>query len=610
MRVGLKAKFFLFSLSLIGLALLVAYFYARVELSKEAREQILADLVVRTHLVANRVEGSDMARQPQPRWDSLADELGLIAGCRVTFVAPDGHVLGDSMVAPGSLSELENHRNRPEVEQAFGGKVGRTTRESSTTGQKMLYVARAVNVPGTQRMVVRLAIPITSVDRTLATLGRSLVVSGIVALCISLGFAFIALQWAWRDVRVLTRVAAQMEEGDLSARVHLTSPGEVTELGHVLNRLARNLSGAMASLRGERDLMSGVLSSMEEGALFLDENRRVVFVNSALRTMLLLDGPQVGKSLVQVFRHAELSEMLDMMYEDEESEDEFEQDHPQESLQSRVQGEIQITGLKPRRLMVRAQRLEGDQKGTVVIFLDVTETRRLENLRREFVANVSHELRTPVTSIRSAAETLTIALDANPEMVPRFVDIIDRNAARLQTLVEDVLDLSRIESRQFRMTLRGVNLRGRFDHALRLIEERAQKREVQIEVELLDEDIEARADARGLDHVVTNLIDNAVKYAGVGATVIVRAFQQEQQVVIEIADNGAGIDSKHLPRLFERFYRVDAGRSRDLGGTGLGLAIVKHLVESMAGTIQVESEVGVGTTFRITLPAPMRDADA
>jgi two-component system phosphate regulon sensor histidine kinase PhoR len=235
------------------------------------------------------------------------------------------------------------------------------------------------------------------------------------------------------------------------------------------------------------------------------------------------------------------------------------------------------------------------------VFVDVTEMRRLESMRRDFVANVSHELRTPVTAIRSAAETLQTGRPDDPAMLDLFVGIIERNAARLQDLVEDVLDLSRIESRELRLSFEPLELGAVYGQVLSLFKERADRKGIDLVNEASDLLLRVRADRRALEHVLTNLVDNAVKYCGKGVCVRMGAVEQGGNVLLFVADDGPGIEARHLPRIFERFYRVDAGRSRELGGTGLGLSIVKHLVEAMGGSVQVESSPGEGTTFSFTL---------
>jgi two-component system phosphate regulon sensor histidine kinase PhoR len=300
--------------------------------------------------------------------------------------------------------------------------------------------------------------------------------------------------------------------------------------------------------------------------------------------MLLVGPDSVGKTVLEVVRHAELKELLDQ---------------GRRSL-SPVTREIDFGTLQPRRLLVRAAQLPGDQAGLLAVFVDVTEVRRLESLRREFVANVSHELRTPVTAVRSAAETLQNAAADDPVAARAFIGIIERNAERLHDLVEDLLDLSRIESRGLKLNIEALDVDRVYDQVLSLFSERAAKRGTVLENEAQEDLPRVLADRRALEHVLTNLVDNAVKYCP-NATIRLRAVAHEQSVELLVEDNGPGIEARHLPRLFERFYRVDAGRSRDIGGTGLGLSIVKHMVEAMGGSVHVESKPGVGTRFGVVL---------
>jgi two-component system phosphate regulon sensor histidine kinase PhoR len=314
-------------------------------------------------------------------------------------------------------------------------------------------------------------------------------------------------------------------------------------------------------------------------------------VNPALRSMLLLGPETIGRPLLDVVRNADLAELFE------------------EGSERPASGEIELGGLKPRRVLVRAAPLADGARTRFAVFVDVTDIRRLETVRRDFVANVSHELRTPVTSVLSAAETLTDALTRDPEASARFVDIIRRNAERLQRLIEDLLDLSRIESKELRLHPEAIELNPFITHALSLSRGRAEERGVRVAAEVEPGCPTVTADRRALEQVLTNLIDNAIKYCP-GAAVTVRARSADGdagvkpgRVEIDVKDTGPGIEAKHLPRLFERFYRVDAGRSREMGGTGLGLSIVKHLVDAMGGDVRVTSEIGAGSTFTISLPS-------
>ncbi|NLE87490.1 MAG: PAS domain-containing protein [Myxococcales bacterium] len=582
-RLGIRAKLFLIALGLITLSVFVAYASARAEIEQDALARIRGDLTVRARLVATRASVAPHAADDLAAWDALADELGEESGGRVTFIDADGRVVGDSLVPLERLGDVENHGLRPEVVDAMGGRDRQSQRFSTTTDRHMIYAA--VPVPGARIAVARVGLAQADIETAVRPMRQALIISAGLALTVAMIVASLAVQVASRKAQVLMNAARRMAAGDLDMRTRLVGDDEFAELGSALDQLARSLSKTLKDLSEERDRLSGILESMQEGVLFLDEEGRVALFNPALREMLLLHGDEVGQTLLSAVRSSELKELIDKVQSGEPS-----------------TAEINVSGLKPRQLLVRAARMDGNQRGVLAVFVDVTETRRLENIRREFVANVSHELRTPVTSIRSATETLQAAVETRPDMAPRFIEIIDRNAARLHELVEDLLDLSRIESRQFRLSLESIPPAELFEQVVELFSERAERRRVGLVWDVAEGTGLVLGDRRALERVLTNLVDNAVKYAGEGKTVSLRAEQRRDWMALVVSDDGPGIEERHLQRLFERFYRVDAGRSRELGGTGLGLSIVKHLVDSMGGRVRVDSSVGVGTTFTVLLP--------
>jgi two-component system phosphate regulon sensor histidine kinase PhoR len=353
--------------------------------------------------------------------------------------------------------------------------------------------------------------------------------------------------------------------------------------------MAGNLASTLTALRTERDLLGVILESMQEGVLVLDQEGRMLLVNPALRATFSLRPDAEGRAALELIRNAELQSILERARKGPGS----------------VTGEIEITGPKPRRLLVHAASLPAlntRPQGTLAVFVDVSEIRRLETLRKDFVANVSHELRTPITAVRSAVDTLRVTLERDPGASDRFVDIIDRNAQRLGALVEDLLDLSRIESKEYRPDAAPVSLRAVSEQVVSLLRPRIEEKFFDVGNEIPVDLPPARADRKAVEQVFTNLLDNAIKYCGPGTIVYLRAQRTGNTLRVEIADAGPGIEPRHLPRIFERFYRVDSGRSRDMGGTGLGLSIVKHLVEAMNGTIGVDSIPGRGATFWFTLP--------
>jgi two-component system phosphate regulon sensor histidine kinase PhoR len=385
----------------------------------------------------------------------------------------------------------------------------------------------------------------------------------------------------------LTRAARRLAAGDLGVRIRSLARDEIGELSRTLDQLSVSLSQSLSELRDDRDLLGRILESMREGVLVMDGEHRILLANASLKETLLLDSDVVGRTAIEVIRNADLQALVDRAMLSEQAE----------------LGEIEIAGMTPRRMQVHASRLSGEPRALLLVLFDVTEMRRLETIRRDFVANVSHELRTPITSIRSSAETLRIAIDNDPKAAAEFLEMIERNARRLGELVNDLLDLSRIEAREYHPLARSVELPPLCVKVIAAFADRAQSRHLKFKTEFPSVPPVAIADPNAVERVLTNLVDNALKYCTEGTTVTLRVEARAKKVILQVMDSGPGIEAKHLPRLFERFYRVDPGRSRDMGGTGLGLSIVKHLVEIMGGDVEVSSEPGKGSTFTVTLPA-------
>ena len=587
MRLGIRGKLFAGCFGLIILSLLAGEIYLRPALEADLLERIRGDLLVRLALIErDAAKQTDMNRAG---WDALANELAPRARGRVTFIDAAGTVIGDSEVALGDLERVENHRDRPEVAAALAGRTQSSMRFSATIQKRLMYAAIPMSLPGGGRGVARLAVPIDEVAASVAAVRHIMWASLLIALLVALVTSSTVAQVLSRAMRRMTDVARRMAGGDLTVRVRPTGDDETAELGRALDLMATNLAATLTALRGERDLLGLILQSMREGVLVLDHDGRMLLVNPALRGTLGIPADAEGRAALELIRNAELPSILARA----------------QAASGPISGEIETTGPRARRLLVHAAPLpvvNGKHQGLLAVFVDVTETRRLETLRKDFVANVSHELRTPITAVRSAVDTLRLTLAGDPTASERFVDIIDRNAQRLGSLVEDLLDLSRLESKDYRPEAMPVPLRTVADQALTLLRARIEEKKVDVGNEIDAELPPARADRRAVEQVFTNLLDNAVKYCPAGASVRLRAQKTERGLRVEIADTGPGIEPRHLPRLFERFYRVDSGRSRDMGGTGLGLSIVKHLVETMGGAIGVESTPGRGSTFWFVLP--------
>ena len=581
MKLGIRGKLFFTSLGVIVVSVVVAYAYSSTRLERELTDRIRAELIVRAELVALGAGSSYALWQDTASWHALSRTLGQRANADVALLRRDGTLLGDSR---GIKEDPVSLGDRPEVRQALAT-AGKAPGYASVVDGHTLVVAVPFSRDDEVAGVARVALPLTELDVARAELGKTLGIATLLALAAAIIVSTLAAELASRTARSLTEVARRMADGDLSTRARQTGDDEFGELGRALDQLAKNLSRSLRELLEERDRLGGILNSMQEGVLLLDPKGHINVLNPSLREMLLLNADSVGKTVLEVVRHSELKELLDL---------------GRRSLEP-VTREIEFGTLKPRRLLVRVAQLPGEQAGLLAVFVDVTEVRRLESMRREFVANVSHELRTPVTAVRSATETLQNAASNDPVAAQAFIGIIERNAERLHDLVEDLLDLSRIESRGLKLNMEPLELDAFYEHVLSLFGERAAKRGLVVVQDVREDFPRVLADRRALEHVLTNLVDNAVKYCPAGTRIRLSATVNGRVVELLVEDNGPGIEARHLPRLFERFYRVDAGRSRDLGGTGLGLSIVKHLVEAMGGSVRVDSTPGVGTKFGVSL---------
>ena len=584
MTLGIRGRLFLISLALIAISLVASEIYLTRTLHAQLVERIRADLLLRARLVAQRVAAAAAPIENTAVYDALADEMAGAAGARVTLVRKDGAVAGDSEVELAALTRAENHGGRPEIIDALSTGEGASVRFSTTTNRRLMYVAVPVVRNGETIATARLAMPLDEIDQTMTNLHKTLAGAGLLALLVAAALSWLAAQLTSRRLREFTDIARHMAAGSLSARTRASGRDEIAALGTALDQLAASLSRTLDSLRGERDLLTGILSSMSEGVLVVGDDRRIVLTNPALRAMLLTGPDPVGKNVLHVIRNADLIALL---------EDAAQGVAPEM--------ELDLTGLLPRRVLVRAITLSAQPGAVLAVFVDLTELRRLESVRRDFVANASHELRSPLTSVRAAAETLAAVKD-DPEAAARFIESIRRNAERLENLVTDMLELSRIESRELRLQIEPVDLHAAAKRVVSQHAHRAKLKNMDL-TNAVAGTLMLRADRRALEHVLENLVDNALKYCPEGASVRVDAAPADGLIRVAVADTGAGIAPEHLPRLFERFYRVDPGRSRELGGTGLGLAIVKHLVEAMGGTVAAESRLGVGSVFSFTLKA-------
>jgi two-component system phosphate regulon sensor histidine kinase PhoR len=506
--------------------------------------------------------------------DSLADVVGAALGKRVTLVNAEGVVTGDSEFDDAALTSLQNHLSRPEVADALTSGIGSSSRPSPSTGEQELYVAVAVPTLG----VARVSLPTARIDAVTGDARRDIYGASLLALAAALIIAFFFSRSVSRPVEELRDVAQAIAHGDLARRPVLKAPGEVGELASALRVLADQLSSRLRALEDDETLLVQLTESLNEGVIAVDANRMVVRINETARRLLGSRAP-LPFPVDDLPRDVALRDALGDAFGGETTEG----------------VEIIISG---RTLNIAARPLTGG--GAVLALFDLTRVRRLEAVRRDFVANVSHELRTPLTIVGGFAETL-VEEDVPSDARRGFAERILNNTRRMQRIVDDLLDLSRIESGGWVPNPEFIELRDVATDVFAAARDIADSKGLQLKAEFPANVQRVYADATALRQIVGNLVDNAVRHTAAGH---IELFSEvhERGVVVGVRDSGVGIPAEHLPRIFERFYRVDPGRSRDEGGTGLGLAIVKHLVEAHGGRLRAHSEVGHGTTISALFP--------
>ena len=506
--------------------------------------------------------------------DSLADRVGAALGRRVTLVDSNGVVLGDSEFDGEGLANLQNHLTRPEIARALVADIGSSARPSPSTGDEELYVA--VRVVG--RGVARVSIPTQSLEDVTDAARVDVLRASLLALLGALVIAFFFSRSVSRPVEELRDVAQALADGDLERRPTLRAPGEVGDLAVALRELAEQLSARLRALENDETLLVQLTESLNEGVIAVDTSRRVVRINETARRLLGMRAP-LPFPVDDLPRDVALRDALSAAFTGETTEG----------------AELIISG---RTLNITARPLTGG--GAVLALFDLTRVRRLEAVRRDFVANVSHELRTPLTIVGGFAETL-VEEDVPDDARRQFAERILGNTRRMQRIVDDLLDLSRIESGGWVPNPTGVDLVAMVQEVFLAAREPAARKGLALHAEIPAEQAVVFADATALRQVVGNLVDNAVRHTA-GGSVTVFAAPHERGCIVGVRDTGTGIGPEHLPRIFERFYRVDPGRAREEGGTGLGLAIVKHLVEAHGGRVRAESELGRGTTITALFP--------
>jgi len=508
-------------------------------------------------------------------------------GARVTVVASDGTVLADSAADP---AKMENHANRPEVQAAIASGAGKDVRQSATLGRALVYRAYRFEPPSGSPVVIRFALPLAQVNESIVEFRRRLLLASLAMLVLGGAASLIYSRGFSARIERLKDFSHRVASGDFQPLPSDDTEDELTDLARALNETAAHLNRTIRTLTGERNQSSAILRSMIEGVAVIDSKERVVFCNRAFAEILNIDAARCeGRSLVELVRQADLLDLARRALTSADS----------------LQGSLIIGTVMPRSFAVTAtpvKALEPAANGAVIVLHDITELRRLERVRQDFVANVSHEFKTPLTAIQGFAETLLGGALEDEKNNRRFLAIIRDHAARLGRLTDDLLKLARIEAGKLEVQYQPVSVAELVEGCAATTLFKASRRNIALNLSYPPELPAIRGDAGLLREVLQNLLDNAVQYTSPGGRVDLSAATRDHEAVITVADTGIGIPLADQERIFERFYRVDAARSREVGGTGLGLSIAKHIVEAHGGRLWVESTVGAGSQFHFSIP--------
>jgi two-component system phosphate regulon sensor histidine kinase PhoR len=518
----------------------------------------------------------------------LSHDLAKKTGLRITVIDPTGVVIGESDKPESEIKNIENHLQRPEVQQALHEDIGSASRHSDTIGVDLLYVAVPVR---DDKLVgiVRVALPLVAIQHTTARVLHTVAVASVLVALATAPILYWLSRRATRPILQMREVAGRMARGDFTERAPTKVSGELGDLADALNDMSSQLAARIRELSEEKADLGAILAGMTEGVLVVRPDGRIRLTNQALRSPFAISEEAVGKTVLEAFRNVPLHELVS------------------EVIQEGDVAARELTFLTPNEhaYELSATRLQNDQgvlTGVIVVFHDITRMRQFENTRKEFVANVSHELRTPLSIIKGYVETLLDEQPPDEETSRQFLQTIQRHSRRLEALIADLLSISALESQQARLNFEPVAMSAAAQSVVDELARQAFEKFVAVSVEIPEQLPAVRADAQRLHQVLFNLLDNAIKYTPSGGHVTIRAEEKNGCIETTVADDGPGIAPEHLPHVFERFYRVDKARSRELGGTGLGLSIVKHIVQSHTGRVWAESELEKGSTFYFTLP--------
>ncbi len=557
--------------------------------SRWQKEQLTEQLLLRLKSTAVSLEDitrTSLLSKDFQHMQEVIQGIKTKTATRITVVALDGAVYADTHKPP---QEMESHANREELVNAIKNKEGHSIRHSDTLDISMLYYAFRIEHQGQTLGCIRCALSTSQMETQITNIQTRIVKLVFVVVALGLGVTGLVVFRMTRPVVRLIEEARELTTAQLGQTITYGFDDEISELGRLLNELSRALADRMAQLEQNHHELLTVLEGMDEGVIAVDENERIRFANEAVCEMFDLDLERdQGRPIWEVIRNQTVETIISQARKTNEH----------------FRGEMELLGPPARYLALNASSIpteDEDNFGVIIVVHDITEVRRLETMRRDFVANVSHELKTPLASIQAYAETLIDGAIDDQDNNRTFLGRIVEQSERLHLLIQDLLSIARLESNTQTNEYTIVNVAEVLERCIKYHQPRAGKKQIKLEVQAPNE-VMVFAETEGIRQILDNLVDNAIKYTPEGGQVKIGIEVQNKQVILKVQDSGIGISEDHLLRIFERFYRVDNARSRELGGTGLGLSIVKHLVNALGGTVEVTSQPDVGTAFIVSLP--------
>lgn len=565
----------------------IAFFLDR-QLEDNSLRDIKISLINQGKLIENQIAAESLKKADTVYLETLVKTLSPRIKCRLTIVNSEGKVLAESEKSDQEISHMESHRDRPEVAKALNGEVGIDTRYSSTIKIDVMYVALPLKDKSEIIGALRLALPLDSVQRALFEIRKTVFVGLFFALVLAFILGSVVAGRTVKSINRIIQVSRKFSEGDFSRRIMHGSKDEIDELAATLNKMAQDIEDKIKEIRKQNQELSAVLNSMIEGVIVVDKAGYVISINPTVEKIFgVMKGDVEGKYFLEAIRNNDISEVINDVLRKGES----------------ASGEINLVWPVRKIFQINATPIFDNRKvgGCLAVIHDITEIRRLETIRSDFVANVSHELKTPLTSIKGFVETLLESALDDKENNRNFLRIIQDHAERLNNLVNDLLSLSYLESKDITLNKQDFDLRHKAEEVILGFSSQLKKKKIEVKNEL-PAGLSVKADKERMGQVLTNLFDNAIKFNKERGSIKIYGQKSDGKLKVVVEDSGIGIPEKDIPRIFERFYRVDKARSRELGGTGLGLSIVKHIVDLHGGSAGVESIEGFGSKFWFILP--------